>query len=93
MTTSGLWPIEYEGDLLVSFHGSWNRSEPTGYKIVRIKLDKNGAYEGIDDFLSGFIEKDGAKGRPIDLLFDANGALYISDDKAGAVYKLQINQM
>ena len=88
LTTSSSWPIEYEGDLLVSFHGSWNRSEPTGYKIVRIKLDKNGNYEGIDDFLSGFIEKNGAKGRPVDLLFDQNGILFISDDKAGAVYRL-----
>ncbi len=88
LTTSGLWPIEYEGDLLVSFHGSWNRSEPTGYKIVRIKLDKNGAYEGIEDFLLGFIEKNGAKGRPVDLLFDQNGILFISDDKAGVIYRL-----
>lgn len=88
LTTSGLWPIEYEGDLLVSFHGSWNRSEPTGYKIVRIKLDKNGAYEGTEDFLLGFIEKNGTKGRPVDLLFDQNGILFISDDKAGVIYRL-----
>ncbi len=88
LTTSGLWPIEYKGDLLVSFHGSWNRSEPTGYKIVRIKLDKNGIYEGTEDFLSGFIEKNGAKGRPVDLLFDQNEILFISDDKAGAVYSI-----
>lgn len=82
------WSAEYEADLLVSFHGSWNRSVPTGYKVARIKLDKNGNYEGVEDFLSGFIEGNGAKGRPVDLLFDAKGTLYISDDKAGAVYRV-----
>ena len=82
------WPKEYQDDLLVSYHGSWNRTTPTGYKVVRMKLDKNGAYEKTEDFLTGFIEQNGAKGRPVDLLFDSKGVLYISDDKAGSVYRM-----
>ena len=40
--TSDKWPNEWKNNLLVAYHGSWNRSEPTGYKIVRFKVDKNG---------------------------------------------------
>lgn len=80
------------GDLLVSYHGSWNRSEPTGYKIVRLKLDAQGNYEGTEDFITGWLSGDDALGRPVDLLFDQDGALFISDDKAGVIYRLTSNK-
>lgn len=81
------WPEEYWGDLLVAYHGSWNRSVPTGYKVVRIKLDENGNSEGIEDFITGWLRDDGTvTGRPVDLLATGDGRLYISDDKAGVVY-------
>lgn len=82
------WPAEYRGDLLVSYHGSWNRTQPTGYKVVRFDLDENGNSKGEFDFLSGFLQADGAIGRPVDLLFDVQGNLFVSDDKAGVVYKI-----
>lgn len=82
------WPEEYRGDLLVAYHGSWNRTEPTGYKVVRFDLDENGKSKGQSDFLSGFLEGNEAVGRPVDLLFDPQGNLFISDDKAGVVYKI-----
>ena len=82
------WGSEYAGDLLVAFHGSWNRTEPTGYKIVRFDLDENGKSKGQTDFLSGFLEGNIALGRPVDLLFDTEGNLFISDDKAGVVYRM-----
>ncbi len=83
------WPKEYEGDLLVAFHGSWNRSEPTGYKVVRIKLDEQGQYEGMEDFISGWLQSDGtALGRPVDILVQPGGVMYISDDKAGVIYRV-----
>ena len=85
---STLWPEEYQGDLLVAYHGSWNRSEPTGYKVVRMKLNTQGEYEGTDDFITGWLAEDGALGRPVDLLFDGKGTLYISDDKAGVIYRV-----
>lgn len=83
------WPEEYRDDMLVSFHGSWNRSIPTGYKIVRIKLDSGGKYEGTEDFITGWLQGNQVLGRPVDLLFDNQGNLFISDDKAGVIYLLK----
>lgn len=83
------WPKEYWNNLLVSFHGSWNRTVPTGYKIVRMKLDDRGNYIGTEDFITGWLTSGGALGRPVDLLFDSKGNLYVSDDKAGVIYKVQ----
>lgn len=82
------WPAEYRDDLLIAYHGSWNRTEPTGYKIVRAKLDAQGNYEATEDFITGWLASDGALGRPVDLLFGRDGALYISDDKAGVIYRV-----
>lgn len=85
------WPEEYRGDLLVAYHGSWNRSVPTGYKIVRFKLDDDGNVLGEEDFLSGFLRNDTALGRPVDILFSQND-IYISDDKSGAVYRMTLSR-
>jgi len=85
------WPEQYRGDLLVSYHGSWNRATPTGYKVARFDLDKQFASAGESDFLSGFLQGDSAMGRPVDLLFDPAGALYVSDDKAGVIYRVSID--
>jgi len=82
----GVLPEEYEGDLLVSFHGSWNSSVKVGYKIVRIDFE-NGKPIQLKDFVSGFLdENDDVLGRPVDLIFDSEGKLYISDDKANLIY-------
>ncbi len=89
------WPREWQGDLLVAYHGSWNRSVPTGYKVVRHKFDSSGNYEGVEDFITGWFTlsavkgftQPGALGRPVDLAF-RDGALYISDDKAGVIYRV-----
>lgn len=76
-------------DLLVAYHGSWNRTEPTGYKIVRYKLDEKGNYLGQEDFITGWLkEGDGAYGRPVDILIQPDGVIYVSDDKAGVIYKV-----
>ena len=69
-------------DLLVSYHGSWNRSAPTGYKVVRFR---NGVQE---DFITGWIKGKEVLGRPVDILVKGN-EIYISDDKAGLVYRLK----
>jgi len=85
------WPEKYSNDLLVAYHGSWNRTEPTGYKIVRYKLDEQGNYLGVEDFISGWLTNDGALGRPVDILITDSGILYITDDKAGVIYKVEYN--
>ncbi len=78
---------EWKGDLLVAFHGSWNRSVPTGYKIVRLNFE-NGKVVGQEDFITGFLKGSSASGRPVDLVFDKSGNLYISDDKGGNIFVL-----
>ena len=83
----------------MAYHGSWNRSEPTGYKVVRFKLDAHGNYEGMDstgspqgeDFISGWLDGDRALGRPVDILVQPGGVMYISDDKAGVIYKVMVH--
>ncbi len=82
------WPEEYWYDLIVAFHGSWNRTTPTGYKLVRIKLDSKGNYQGTEDFLIGWIDGNSALGRPVDVLIQPGGTMYVSDDKAGVIYKI-----
>lgn len=82
---SAQFPKDWQGDLLVAYHGSWNRSVPTGYKVVRLKIKDNKIVES-EDFLTGFLEGSSALGRPVDLVFDKEGNLYLSDDKAGVVY-------
>ncbi len=83
------WPENMQGDLLVAYYGSWNRSVPTGYKIVRYHFDKDGKVLGMEDFLTGFMDdKGGLYGRPVDLFAESSGVLFVSDDKAGVVYKI-----
>ncbi len=82
------WPAEYADDLIVAYHGSWNRTVPTGYKLVRLKFSKDGAYEGAEDFVAGWQEGSKVHGRPAGILFGVDGALYVSDDKAGVIYKV-----
>ncbi len=70
-------------DLLVSYHGSWNRSIPTGYKVVKFH---NGVQE---DFISGWLQPNGeVLGRPVDILVKGK-EIYISDDKSGVIYLLK----
>lgn len=85
------WPEDMWYNLLVAFHGSWNRTQPTGYKIERIKLDEKGNYLGMEDFISGWLQdpKKGALGRPVDIMALPGGVMYISDDKAGVIYKVE----
>jgi glucose/arabinose dehydrogenase len=86
------WPEEYWHNLLVAYHGSWNRSVPTGYKIVRFKLNADGSYDGepkAEDFITGFVNSEGKRiGRPVDIKVFPGGKIYISNDQAGMIYKV-----
>lgn len=90
------WPDGWGNDLLVAYHGSWNRSEPTGYKVVRIDLDQNGNVLGTTDFVTGFLPTGGkegdAIGRPVGLMAEPGGVVYISDDRAAAIYKVALTE-
>lgn len=81
-------PAMYRGDLLVAFHGSWNRSTPTGAKVVRVKVD-NGLPTAYGDFIVGWQRNDGSRwGRPVDVVVAGDGAVLISDDQGDAIWRV-----
>ena len=84
---SKMFPSNWQGDFLVALHGSWNSSVPVGYKVVHLKIDGNKVVNS-EDFITGFLTNAGAIGRPVDMVFGKDGALYLSDDKAGVIYKI-----
>ena len=83
------FPAAYRG-LFASEHGSWNRSKRTGYKVVRVVLDQKGLPTGeYEDFLTGFVVNDGAVwGRPVGVAVDRDGALLVSEDGNGSVWRV-----
>lgn len=81
------WPEQMQGNMIVAYHGSWNRSEPTGYKLVRIVIDKENNFVEIQDFVTGWLQGTQALGRPSGILMH-NEAMYVSDDFAGVIYKI-----
>jgi glucose/arabinose dehydrogenase len=87
--TGTQFPDSYRGDAFVALHGSWNRAKRTGYEIalVPIKGGKpSGAYE---DFMTGFVANDGdVWGRPVGIVVTADGALLVSDDASGTVWRI-----
>jgi glucose/arabinose dehydrogenase len=80
------WPEDYRNSLFVAFHGSWNRVEKTGYKVVRIDLDD--AQLRAEDFAAGWLKDGDVSGRPVDVVFDDKENMYISDDNAGKIYRV-----
>jgi glucose/arabinose dehydrogenase len=83
------FPASYHG-LYVAFHGSWNRSVPTGYKIVFVPLNERGEVAGsAQDFATGWLQQNNTTlGRPVGLAVGPDGALYASDDARGFVYRI-----
>ncbi len=87
--TGNAFPAEYHGDLFIAFHGSWNRSVPTGYKVARVPLDGSSPTGPVEDFATGWLNTDDSSdGRPVDVIVGADGALYVSDDKGGFIYRI-----
>lgn len=76
----------WAGDLLVARHGSWNRTQPVGYDVIRLDVEGNNVV-GEYPFITGWLTSTNSKlGRPVDVIFGPNGNLYISDDKANIIY-------
>ena len=80
-------PPELRGAALVALHGSWNRTRKDGYKVVSLHWDRDG---GITerDFLTGFLLDEDVIGRPVDVAQGPDGAIYVSDDYAGSIYRV-----
>ena len=89
-----MFPPEYRNSVFVAFHGSWNRSIPTGYKVVRVKLDDKGQpVGGAQDFVTGWLAPGETRrgrwmGRPVGIAFGGDGSMYVSDDAGGVIYRI-----
>jgi len=79
-------PPQYQRSALAALHGSWNRSSPDGYKVVSLHWTAEGIEER--DFMTGFNQDGNISGRPVDVAQGPDGAIYISDDYAGAIYRV-----
>jgi glucose/arabinose dehydrogenase len=81
------FPAEFRGDLFVAYHGSRPGLPTSGYKVVRVRL-AGGRVTAVEDFVTGWRDGDRVHGRPVDLAVGADGALYISDDHGGRIYRV-----
>ncbi|HYO46723.1 MAG TPA: PQQ-dependent sugar dehydrogenase [Gemmatimonadota bacterium] len=82
-----MFPPEYRERIFMAQHGSWNRSEKVGYRIVTVRLDGDRAVAD-EPFAEGWLQGEEAWGRPVDVLVMPDGALLVSDDRAGAIYRI-----
>ena len=85
-------PEEYRNSLYVAFHGSWNRSVPTGYKLIRIPYQNQQLGKSGKDFLRGWLVNGKVWGRPVAPVVGLDGNLYLSDDRAQAIYRISWKQ-
>ena len=84
---------DFAGDALIAEHGSWNRTIPDGYRLVRVPMGADGEGAGYEVFLDGWLDNAGSEdaeawGRPVDLEWLPDGSLLVSDDMAGAIYRV-----
>jgi glucose/arabinose dehydrogenase len=85
--TGTMFPAEYRNHIFIAEHGSWNRSTPIGYRVMLVKLDGNKAVS-YEPFAEGWLQGGKAWGRPADVLVMPDGALLVSDDSAGVIYRI-----
>ena len=86
------FPEDYRGDAFVALKGSWNRSDPTGYKVVRVPFKDGRPEGGYENFVTGFwvsgSERAEVWGRPVALAVTKDGALLVADDTAGTIWRI-----
>jgi glucose/arabinose dehydrogenase len=86
--TGSMFPPEYRNQIFIAEHGSWNRSTPIGYRVTLVRLRGNRAVS-YETFAGGWLEKGGDRwGRPVDVEVLPDGSLLVSDDEAGAIYRI-----
>jgi glucose/arabinose dehydrogenase len=89
--TGKMFPVEYQHNIFIAMHGSWNRTTKQGYNVTRVTLDANGKAK-MEPFLQGFLTDDKADppmwGRPVDVLVMRDGSMLVSDDYNGILYRV-----
>jgi glucose/arabinose dehydrogenase len=89
--TGKMFPKDYQGDIFIARHGSWNRNTKQGYDVIRVSLNGNKVMK-TEPFLTGFLTNDKGDppmwGRPVDVMVMKDGALLVSDDYNGILYRI-----
>lgn len=85
--TGTMFPEQYRNQIFIAEHGSWNRSERTGYRVTLVRLKDNRAVS-YEVFAEGWLRDGDVRGRPVDLQIMPDGSMLVSDDKAGAIYRI-----
>jgi glucose/arabinose dehydrogenase len=85
--TGRMFPPGYRGQVFIAEHGSWNRSQPIGYRVSLVRLDGNRAVSH-EVFADGWLQGGRAWGRPVDVQEMPDGSLLVSDDMAGRIYRI-----
>jgi glucose/arabinose dehydrogenase len=85
--TGTMFPAEYRNQVFIAEHGSWNRSQPIGYRVMVARIEGN---KGIkyEPFAEGWLQGASAWGRPSDVLVMPDGALLVADDQADVIYRI-----
>jgi len=86
--TGAQFPATYRNQIFIAEHGSWNRSAKIGYRVTLVKLDDSGKAISYEPFAEGWLQGQSAWGRPADVVVAPDGALLVSDDTAGAIYRI-----
>jgi glucose/arabinose dehydrogenase len=83
------FPQEFRGNIFAAEHGSWNRAKRTGYKVIFVPAPNGKATGEYDDFLTGFVTKDGKVwGRPVGVTVGSEGSLYVTDDGSDSIWRV-----
>jgi glucose/arabinose dehydrogenase len=85
--TGTMFPEKYRNSVFIAEHGSWNRTTPVGYRVSFVKIE-DGKAVSYEPFAAGWLKGSAASGRPADVLVMPDGALLVSDDKAGRIYRI-----
>lgn len=89
--TGDMFPGQYKNRIFIAEHGSWNRSVPSGYRVTMVTIEEGKPPE-YEVFAQGWLQKQGPWGRPVDILIMPDGALLVSDDMAGVIYRISYSQ-
>jgi glucose/arabinose dehydrogenase len=86
--TGTQFPDDYRGHVFIAEHGSWNRSDKIGYRVTMVRLNDAGAATSYEPFATGWLRDGDNWGRPVDVLQTPDGALLVSDDQTGTIYRI-----
>jgi glucose/arabinose dehydrogenase len=87
--TGTQFPAAYRNQIFIAEHGSWNRSRKIGHRLALVRVDGNGKALSYETFAEGWLQGESAWGRPADVVVAPDGSLLLSDDGAGAIYRIR----